>query len=379
MRSPRKCRILFVIHHMGVGGAQKQLARTVNLLDRERFQSDVVCITRGGANLDSISDVHGKYILGAAKVYDARGLAATLRLSAIIRSGAYDIVEAYLPAAHLLCALALCGSKHTALIASRRNLASLDPTWFARLAPLLNRATWLSIANSRSVKRSVIERYDLNPSKVFLLPNIAERAVASFSRADARSRLGLGDGQYAVAAAATFSPVKDYPTIIRAFAGLRRSGREAVLLLAGEGGCLGECAALARSLDLNGEVRFLGSVKEVASVLAAADAFVHASRSEGMSNSVLEAMSAGLPIVASDIPANREALGREGAFFFSPGDWRGCLQGLVTFADDTAVAVDTGMSARRRAIRLFDGKRTMRRRERLYLRIQDAINAFDKP
>jgi glycosyltransferase involved in cell wall biosynthesis len=114
-------------------------------------------------------------------------------------------------------------------------------------------------------------------------------------------------------------------------------------------------------------------VEDVGLVLAAGDVFVHASKSEGLSNAVLEAMSAGLPLVVSDIPANREAA--DGcANFFSPGDWRGCLQRLKELAADKAAAERSGKMARQRVERLFNRDRIIKRRERLYRKLAEAAN-----
>jgi glycosyltransferase involved in cell wall biosynthesis len=67
--------------------------------------------------------------------------------------------------------------------------------------------------------------------------------------------------------------------------------------------------ALAFDLELQGSVRFLGAVSDVATVLSASDLAIHSSFAEGISNSVLEEMAAGLMVVGTDIPGVREALG----------------------------------------------------------------------
>ena len=374
MAADHKCRILFVIHHMGVGGAQKQVAEVTNRLDTDRFSCDIACVTSGGVNLDRSRGAREVFVLGADRMYDNRGLAAAARLARIIRGGGYKIVEAYLPAAHLFSALALVGVRRTALVAACRHVAGLDPGWTRAIRPLLDRMTWLYVANSHTVKRSFVERYGLPPSKVAVVHNIIDAPPSPISRREARQRLGLADGEFTVAAAGTFSPVKDYPTIIRAFAGLCRSGRPAALVVAGDGPLKSAAAALAQSAGLNGRVRFLGEVRDVHAVLAASDAFVHASKSEGMSNAVLEAMSAGLPVVASDIPANREVLGPNYEAFFAPGDWQGCLQGLQHFADDRQAAAALGKCCRARAIDAFSAERAITRRERIYTRLAGAID-----
>lgn len=361
-----KCRILFVIDDMGIGGAQKQVAETVNGLDADRYECDIACISAGGISLDRVRSARQVYILGADRAYDRQAAAAALRLASIVRRGRYGIVEAYLPAPHVLAGLATAGLRRTAFVASLRQLAWLDPPYMGIAWRFLRPLTRVAIANSHAVKDSVIRRYGLPARRIAVVGNVVENRPAVLSKSDARRHLGIGEGEFVVAAAGRFSAVKDYPTILRAFAGLRCRDKAVSLLIAGEGKGLKSAQESARGFGLNGEVRFLGGLKDVSPMLAAADCFVHASRSEGLSNAILEAMAAGLPVVASDIAANREALGPGAGLFFAPGDWQGCLQALGVFADDTQAASRGGSSGRARALRAYGRLAIMRRRERIY-------------
>jgi glycosyltransferase involved in cell wall biosynthesis len=361
-----RLRILLVIDDMGVGGAQKQVAEVANRLDKSVFEVDVACIERGGASLDRLAGVGAVHVLGARRLYDNTGVAAAARLARIIRRGRYDLVEAYLPAAHLLSALALGGRRRPALVAARRHMASLDPSWMAAASILLNRVTLFSIANSRAVKASVAARYAIAPSRIAVIPNILDLPAELAPRETARRGLGLGMDEFIVAAAGTLVPVKDYPTILRSFA-QAAAGRRARLVVAGGGPGRKALEALKQSIGLNGNVTFLGETRRVADLFAAADAFVHASRSEGLSNSLLEAMAAGLPAACSDIPANREAAG-DCAAYFRPGDAAACGRALALYMADPRARRAAGEAARLRVARMY-GERVIRRRERLYLRL----------
>lgn len=110
---------------------------------------------------------------------------------------------------------------------------------------------------------------------------------------------------------ARFAPPKDHPAVLRALAPLRELSW--TLQLVGDGPGVGESRALAGALGLADRVEFLGTRDDVPSLLAAADVAVLASRYEGMPLAVLEAMRAGVPVVASDLPGVRFILGETGA------------------------------------------------------------------
>ena len=122
------------------------------------------------------------------------------------------------------------------------------------------------------------------------------------------------------------------------------------LELAGDGPERARLERLARGLELEGRVAFLGEVDHVGEVLARSHAFVLPSRSEGISNALLEAMAAGLAPVVSRIPGNEETVeDGESGLLVAPGDveaWREALGRLVGSAD---LRARLGEGARRRA------------------------------
>jgi len=106
---------------------------------------------------------------------------------------------------------------------------------------------------------------------------------------------------------ATLEGHKDHATLLRAGAILTAQGRKVRIRLAGDGSKRRELEALAR--DLGCPVEFLGSRKDVPELLGQADLFVFATTAqEGLGIVLLEAMAAGLPVLASDVPACRELL-----------------------------------------------------------------------
>ena len=106
-----------------------------------------------------------------------------------------------------------------------------------------------------------------------------------------------------------FRPIKDHATLLRAFARVRREDPEARLVLVGSGGSADPRAGLDRmasELGIADAVRFAGVRKDIPRLLKVSDVYVNSSRFEGMSNTILEAMAAGRPVVATEVGGNPE-------------------------------------------------------------------------
>ena len=116
---------------------------------------------------------------------------------------------------------------------------------------------------------------------------------------------------------AEFSQRKNQALLLRGLAALPK---QVWLLLPGEGACLEECRALARELGVADRVRFPGQVSNIPAWLSAADCAVSASHSEGLPFNIMEAMRAGLPIVATDVKGHSDLLEGGAGLLYPDGD-----------------------------------------------------------
>jgi len=114
---------------------------------------------------------------------------------------------------------------------------------------------------------------------------------------------GLNEDDFVLVYAAEFSKRKNQAMLIRV---MRHLPAKVKLILAGDGDALGECKALADSYGLTGRVFFPGYMSDVSALLGSADAAVSSSRSEGLPFNILEAMTAGLPVIVSDVKGNQD-------------------------------------------------------------------------
>jgi glycosyltransferase involved in cell wall biosynthesis len=136
----------------------------------------------------------------------------------------------------------------------------------------------------------------------YIANGVRARTATPDQRAAIRAACGLAPGHFAFLFVGRLQPVKDVGTLLRAFALLPGPARErARLLIAGDGPERAALEALAISLEIQSQVRFLGPRGDVPELLTAADAFIMTSTTEGQPMALIEAMAARLPCIATSV------------------------------------------------------------------------------
>jgi glycosyltransferase involved in cell wall biosynthesis len=176
------------------------------------------------------------------------------------------------------------------------------------------------------------------PGRLVVVPNGVREIPAEL-----RANPGMAPAH--IVSVARFEAPKDHATLLRALALL--SDLDWELELVGDGPLLPACRALAAYLGIAGRVRFSGYSPDVAAVLARAQIFALSSLSEALPRSVLEAMRAGLPVVASDVGGLSELVdnGGNGALI-PPGDAGALSAALAGLISDAPRRLQLGMAAR---------------------------------
>jgi glycosyltransferase involved in cell wall biosynthesis len=164
------------------------------------------------------------------------------------------------------------------------------------------------------------------------------------------------------------SPEKGLSDLLHSWATVKaRASRLVKLRILGDGPQLDELRALTLALDLGDSVEFFGYCQDVPAELAKADLFVLPSYAEGNSNAILEAMRAGLPIVATSVGGATIQVGREGKrFLVPPGDRNALADRLLELIEDEPLRIRVGAAMRARVESMFAIQRVAATYERAY-------------
>lgn len=185
----------------------------------------------------------------------------------------------------------------------------------------------------------------------------------------ARARHGLPAGAFIVGYIGRIELGKDIPTLFDAAKELLRRGRNLHVVTVGEGFLLKKfLEEIPQTRELRGRVTFTGATDDVPQLLNAMDAFVLPSLGEGLSNTLLEAMASGLPVVVTRVGGNPEVVedGRSGLLFM-PRDAAALAEHLDCLIKDGELRARLGRTARERVVKQFSLKTMMESYRNLYL------------
>jgi glycosyltransferase involved in cell wall biosynthesis len=247
-----------------------------------------------------------------------RGVAdpcAVLRLRAIVKQSRPDVVHSHMTHANLLARAARPFARMPVLINTLHGYKMYSvKSNSSALRELAHRATDRLSDMTTVVCQAAADRYaklKVAPKgKLLMMPNGIRTATYKPNaelRAEERRKLNLQD-EFVWLAAGRLEMVKDYESMLRAFASALDSNPWQTLLIAGEGSLREALEQSAHSLGIGDNVRFLGYRSDVCDLMRAADAFVLSSIFEGMPLALLEAGASELPIVATRVGGNAETM-----------------------------------------------------------------------
>ncbi|MHC4549816.1 MAG: glycosyltransferase [Planctomycetota bacterium] len=185
-----------------------------------------------------------------------------------------------------------------------------------------------------------------------------------------RAELGIPPDAFVAGIVARMDPIKDHATLLRAFAAVRARHPGARLLVVGDG----EEEERLRALACEG-IHFLGHREDVPRILRATDVFALSSLNEGISNTVLEAMATGLPVVATRVGGNPELV-EEGVTgrLVASGDADGLADAIAAYAADRALVRAHGAAGRQAAISKFSIRQMVEAYEEVWSRVAAAAS-----
>lgn len=340
-------KLLLAIPTLDQSGAEKQFTLLATRLPRQEFDVSAVTITRGGP-YESILAEAGIPVTHLRKRWKFDPFALG-RLKRLIRSQCPDVLHTWLFAANAYGRLAIKRSGRPKVVVSERCVDTWKAGWQHTLDNRLEPKTDRLVANSESVAAFYRER-EFPAAKIRVIRNGIELPeLVNFDRAALLAEFDIPAHAKVVGYVGRLAKQKRLLDLVWAMQLLQQLNDKAYFLVVGAGPEQESALKLARHMGCDHLVRFAGHRDDANRLMQAMDVFWLASDFEGQSNSVMEAMAAGVPVVASDIPPNRElVVDGETGFLVKVGDSVGFAQFADRIFADEQLAARLGSAARDR-------------------------------
>jgi glycosyltransferase involved in cell wall biosynthesis len=345
-----RCRLLYVVGQLGVGGLERQLYYLLSHLDRATYQP-ALAIWNLNTRDRYYSDIEALKVPIYGFPPEWSSISKLRTLGAIAKRIKPEIIHSYGFSTNFVAYYAALGTKALAIGSLRADFA-LSKLEDGPIRGALN-ARWPSfhISNSRTSAEAA-QRHDgyFAPKQIIVVRNGLD--LHRFNCWNEKRLRGY------VASVGSLWPVKRWDRLLRVIKEMKERVGGVSFRIAGDGPLRPALEQLACDLGVSGSVEFVGAIHDVPSFLGGAKFLVHTSESEGCPNVVMEAMACGLPVVAmeaGDIPYLVED-GRTG-FVVRQDDHAGLADRIIRLLTDEKLSLSMGAASREKAEREFSLQR----------------------
>lgn len=365
-----RIRVLHVITRMIVGGAQENTLETVCGLDPEEFDAELVCGPQTGPEGSLIEEARKRGARVRVEPSLVRELSplsdglAVQRLTRLMRDGRYDIVHTHSSKAGILGRFAAARARVPGVVHTvhgwpfRPNQPAPLRAFYAALEQLAaTRTDRLVAVTGRDIDKGVkagvagLDRFEVVRSAI----DVARFAGAAESRTHTRESWGFGPEVEVVGTVTRLSPQKAPLDFVAAAAEIASKRPDVGFVVVGDGLLRPEVEREVRKHGLERRFRLLGIQRQVPELLAGMDLFVLTSLWEGLPRAIVQAMAAGVPVVATGVDGSSEiVIDGETGRLVSARDPSAMAKAALASLDDPAGRASCVAAARTLVGREFD-------------------------
>jgi glycosyltransferase involved in cell wall biosynthesis len=390
----RPIRVLRVIARLNVGGPALHVTYLARGLAERGYETTLVAgdVARGEESMAFVAEQAGVAVVRleglSRELSPVRDALAAWRLARLIRALRPDVVHTHTAKAGAVgrAAAVLAGPRRRPVVVHTFHGHVLRG-YFGRAGTLLFRAieTALARATDRLVAVSPEVRDELvglgvaaadRFSVIRLGIELEPRVAFAGDTAELRRRHGVGAETFVVGWFGRMTAVKRTDDLLAALAALRGRGVDGVLLLVGDGDDRARLEQRAHDLGLARSCLFLGYQEDVAPWYALCDAVALTSASEGTPVTIIEALAAGRPVVATDVGGVPDVVDEgESGFLVAPGDTEALAERLELLARDPERRASMGAAGRERVLRRYAVERLVDDVDALYRELLGATTS----
>ncbi|XKH00686.1 glycosyltransferase [Marinobacter nauticus] len=343
-------RVLHVTFNMGIGGTEQVIRQLITGLDPEKVTSEILCIDgQVGAIGEQLRESGIPIVAVQRRPGFDRSLIRIIRTR--LRKGNFDVVHCHQYTPWVYGWFAALGLPVGVVFTEH---GRFYPDRYRYKAALVNQAmarTTRAMVAISEATRQALSRYEFLPrSRIQVVYNgIAAMQPDRARLAVLRAELGIPDQAFVMGTVSRMDPVKNQSMMLRAFHRFLQQCPEGWLLVVGDGAERESLQSLAGELGIGERVSFTGSVSQPAHHMALMEVFLLSSFTEGTSMTLLEAMSLGIPAVATNVGGNPEIV-RDGlnGMLVPVDDEQAFAEAMIGLWQEPGTRLQLGQGARTR-------------------------------
>jgi glycosyltransferase involved in cell wall biosynthesis len=344
--SEPRARVIYLVHTLAVGGAEEMVLNLVRYLPAE-FDRAVVCIDQPGPIGDEVQKTGVPFRSlglqpGLRRPFDL------MRLQQFLHDAEPTIVHTFLLTASLYGRFAAMLARVPIVIGTEVNIYERKQPLHRLAERWLMRRTDTVIASAGSVRDFYLDQVQADPDKVVVIYNAVDwsQLNTTATRDEWRAEVGVPAGVPLAGIIARLTEQKAHRVLFDALSS-RPELASLHLLVVGDGELRDDLRRRAETLGLGGRVHFVGARRDLGNILGAIDMFVMPSLWEGLPLSLVLAMGAGLPVIASRVAGIPEIVtDNVSGLLVDPGDVPQLAKALVRVMQDDTLRVLLGQEAR---------------------------------
>jgi len=342
-----------------LGGGERIVLRLAALLPQYGYRASILTFSAHPESPGLQSPPCPIYLLPLQRTYDLSALRAAFELRRFLKQQRIQIVQTFFESSDLWAGFVTKTMSNAKLIWSRRDMGILRDRKHHVAYRLMSGVPDKVFAVSEQVRQHCVGVDRIEAPRVQTIYNGLDLADW-----DTVSRPAKRPGEFLVTTVGNIRRVKGHDVFLKAAASVVAQFPHVSFSIAGEvlePAYFRELQALVRDLDLSDRFHFAGGVTNLREHLSAADIFVLPSRSEGFSNAIVEAMAASLPVIATNVGGNAEAVKDGVSGFVVPSEDPAALaEAIIRLLSDPSKAREMGAAGKKLAAEKFTTDAMMR-------------------
>lgn len=369
--------VAHLIGCLNIGGAEEQLVSLAPEFDAGRFRVIVCVLQAGGILEDRLAAAGVEYRAFGFRLRSAP--LAVLRIYAFLKREKVDILHMHMYHAALYGRIAGLLARVPVMITTDHGKGMWKKSWQVAFERYMVKHTALRIGVSQDIADIIRDRERVPDEKLMVVRNGVNAGrfrAGEAERASVRTELGVPEHTFLVGTLARLVEPKALHVMIEAISIASENLAGIRLIIVGDGPLRAELERRASDLKVGDRVTFTGARSDIPGLLAAMDAFALSSIREGLPISLLEAMAAGKPIVATRVGGIPDVIAdREDGLLVEPNDPKAFAGAICDLAADADLASRLGRRAAEKAESDYSVKATARKLEEVYARLSKGQSA----